>query len=203
MADGWESPPDFVNGQLVPESQLDLLSKLLTTGVMVPIQEVVVAGVAQSTMDFNPIPQTFRDLQLIYTGRASGVVTTEVAVGLYMNNITSNIYRWQMSSVNGVTQAHTEGLSVTSIRAGSIPGGGSSADHGGGAVIDILNYAQAVFTKPVFWKGEAEMGATHVRQEGSGSCITVTPINRLTLISLTDAFAVGSRATLYGRPKMV
>lgn len=164
---------------------------------MQEIQDFLLAA-PTNTVDFNPVPQTYKHLFGIWTALDTLAGSVSVAVGARMNNDTGG-----SSYFNQVFDAANLGPPTTvsqNTSYGRIGRCGEASAGPGSGIFWIPNYSVSGRQKPLLaLSGDLNTGVTTMTLEGamaywnSGANIT-----RLTIIDTGQNFATGSRFTLYG-----
>lgn len=155
---------------------------------------------AAGTIDFQNIPQMFSHLKLVLNGRDTA---TGNSTGVFMrinNDSTTNIYTYAyMHNNSGTTVVAVDNTSAAQGLIGAVVGASAGAALAGQVEVDIYDYRGTTFDK----RWVSQWGLTFGQAAGqwetgqvSGLYISAVAINRITL---TNSFAAGTRATLYGR----
>jgi hypothetical protein len=201
---GWHTPTDFVAGTVVTEAMLDDLSALLTTGVMRPIAEVVLAS-PSATIDFTSIPATFRCLVVELLVRGD-VVGDHTDVQLRFNNDSNANYVYERVITAGTTLTASEQIGPgTFFSLGEMACSLSPAGAVGAYSVRIPMYAQTALHKGMLSYATARhlatTGNTKLNQCG-GQWLSTAAINRITFTPAASNFNTGSIAVLYGLPML-
>jgi hypothetical protein len=197
----WNEPPDFVNGVVVSESDLDNLGNNLRTGVWRPIQDAVLIASA-SSLDFTSIPATFRHLAIALSGWSTDAAAS-IPVNLRCNNDFTAVYSYGGIRNSGTSVTGIEGLAQTAIPVTLIPGTGGSGSAMGAAWILIPGYAEGTRYQPVVALAGyriSDVSGGVVNQTIYGTFQSTAPIARVTLTPSAGNFGIGTYATLYGCP---
>jgi len=152
---------------------------------------------ATSVIDFSIISSAYTDLVLVLSWRGGNADQPSLLVRL--NNSTAQLY-----SNTGLTGS---GSLITSRRASTAINGndymgmprdaGQPTTIGGMAtvVINFMNYSNTTTFKSVLGRGSsAESGV----EETIGMWSSTGAVNQITISGNTNAFGIGSMATLYG-----
>lgn len=164
-------------------------------GAMQEIASVTTTG-SQSTVSFQDIPATFRDLLVVVSARgtaSAGEIEMRASVN---NDSTSGRYRWFLENRFGSGNSTTSGF----LAAGSIPAATATADTFGFTRLTFPSYKRAarkqVFVEEGHGSGTDITGAYSVHSVGWYS--ELTAIGRLDFSVSSGAFADNSEFTLYG-----
>lgn len=173
-----------------------------TAQAVTKIQEVLLAAPA-ATITFTNIPQTFRNLRLVLTGRSAKAATTDMLY-LQFNGDTGANYDFQQLTGIGATAAGNEFFGANAIRMGYIPGANATADYAACAVVDIPNYANTTFQTVANSRVSQHYGTASGNMETyliAGFWRSKAGITSITLsLTSTVNFAAGTIAMLYGEP---
>ena len=93
-----------------------------------------------SYLSFSNIPQNYRHLQLRVTARDNVAALTQDPLYLKINNDTGNNYTYHSLLGDGSSASATNTVGGGLIVVGKCPGGSSTANMFGVAIIDILDY---------------------------------------------------------------
>jgi hypothetical protein len=162
------------------------------------IDEVVCAS-SQTTISFPTIPATYRDLELIISGRASAAAGL-VTVRLQFNGDTGANY--DNANTNRFSSDVFRGATFISLQSLS----GSTAPTGVASSMEVFipNYRGTVFQKTAVMASATKTG---VSSDGEivgfigGGCFwrSTAAINAILLSLASGNFVDGSVATLYGK----
>jgi hypothetical protein len=201
---GWHTPTNFVNGTLVTEAMLDDLSSLLTTGCMVPLQEIVLASSA-ANMDFLSIPATFRNLFILLAMRGD-VAAVGIGLNLRMNNDSgASAYASQYVAGTNATPSAGVNTAVSSINMTSIPAASAPAGAIGMSMVVLPSYAGSTLHKGAVCISGYRTGSGAADQGAAltfGTWLSTAAINRLTVFPASGNFVAGSILSLYGLPML-
>lgn len=198
----WATPPDFVAGVVVPESQLDALSALLTTGVARPLAEVVLAAPA-ATIDFSAIPATFRSLMILMQGRGDVAAANTALLMRFNNDSGAAKYGYQIGTFAGTSPAAAESVSTSGISMGQLVGATAPAGSPSAYSIFIPEYRGTTIQKTGIATGGYRVGAGSAQViafQAYGVWLDTAAINRVTLSLASGNFIAGSSAVLIGIP---
>jgi hypothetical protein len=144
---------------------------------------------------FNSIPATFTDLVIVGTARYN---TTGDDAGLQFNSDTNNNYSWQQLAVGG-TAPVANNVSVTNY-ARVI--NNMDNDRDCGFEINIINYANTSFMKPVISRWGSRQGGNMYWGSFGGSWSSTSAINSITIMKPNGGnWASDSVFTLIGITK--
>ena len=160
---------------------------------MIPISTVTVGSGGVANISFTGIPQTYTDLVIYLSTRASGASDS---IGLDFNSSgTSYTYRYLLG--NGTT-ASSSGGSSSSTLGGRQPESTFTANTFGNVSFYIPNYTSANY-KSVSIDAVSENNATAAMAQLTASLWSNTsPINSITIAPGSGNFVQYSTATLYG-----
>lgn len=173
------------------------------TGAMFPLGMVNVGSGGSSTIEFTSIPSTYKHLQirgLIRNTRGFGRTDIYMQVGNSTIDTGSN-YSWHRLYGNGSSVGADAGTSQTFINFATLNGGNSPANCFGGAVIDILDYANTNKYKTTrTLAGGDDNGVSQPPYISlmSGNWRSTSAINRIKFTCESDNFAEYSQFALYG-----
>jgi hypothetical protein len=160
------------------------------------IETVSVGGGGAASMGFTSIPQTFTDLQLVYSGRGTSAVTAP-NVNITFNGTTAG---YSTKNLWGNGSAVQNDASSTSFlyASASITGSIVTASVFGNAYLYIANYAGSTF-KSVSMDFATENNAT-LAYVGivAGLWSNTDPIDEILLTPSSGTFVEYSSASIYG-----
>lgn len=199
----WTTPTDFVEGQIVHESDLDNLSNNLSVGVVRPIAEVTLSGAA-ATIDFSAIPATFRSLMLTVLARSDAGAGNVEMYARINNAVTAGTYHSQaVFGAGGSPAAFEYAGNVAGVWLGLIPAAsaGTTIMFGASEMIafDYTNASSMKVFRTVNMHRYGGAGNMRLYQIGS-TWDSGAVINQITLWLSSGNFVTNSRATLYGVP---
>lgn len=158
------------------------------------IQEVVTSG-SQSTVTISSIPQTYRDLLIVVTGRSLEAVTDSVVTLRLNGDSGANYSRVRAGTINGTgtTAANASG-DTGFTTALFLPGASAAANKAGTLRVSVGNYAGSIFNKQVL----AENGYPQTMASiYAGQWNNTTAVTSLT-VSVPTGFVDGTVITVYG-----
>ena len=168
-------------------------------GALDAIREIIVPPAGQTQIDFQDIPQNFRDLMLRVVVRMSGAGTGGAdTMYIILANDTSNSYGWVQAPSNAAT---TSGIDTSSGQVTVACGTSAINDY---SYVDLTFPDYTSFYINKTWTGQSYLPKLHAA--GSPSVISLAGSyysqNRIAAMTLTanasDGFAAGTVATLYG-----
>lgn len=164
----------------------------------VKIAEVVTTG-SQSTIAFNSIPGTYRNLELSFQG-AGSAATANVDLRCQFNGDTGNNYDY--SQWNQLTQNTLRGIGYMFV--GDMAGSTGPANMGLGIEMWILNYKGTTFQKTLSSvTGDKVATAVDGNIVGENNVAaywrSTSAITSILLFPAVGNFVDGSVAVLYGK----
>ncbi len=167
-------------------------------GSVEAIQTIDVA-VAQATLDFTAIPDTYQDLKLVLNGRATNAATIS-GVRLKVNNDGGNNYDDENSYAQDGTAGRGANVAYGAAHCGYITAATAPAGLSGLVILEIPSYARTHFIKS--WREfnvyKTANAAELTISDWAGWWRSTAAINRLTLLLDAGNFEVGTIATLFG-----
>ena len=167
----------------------------------VKISTVTIGSGGASSIDFNSIPQTYTDLQIVISARGA---TGGGNISLRFNGSTSSYSSRRLygdgSAAYSDSASGTSAGSGSAILAGVFSDSGTTANVFGSQQIYIPNYTSANY-KSVSVEAVSENNATAAYQEiNAGLWSNTAAITSISLITYQSGgtFAQYSTATLYG-----
>lgn len=162
------------------------------------IATIEVGSGGTSSIDFINIPQTYTDLQIVFSGRASN---TGVASDFRMNlNGYSGLLNWKTlyGTGSGVSSSTFSGYSFANV--GAISASGSTANTFNNATIYLPNYSGST-TKTATVDSVSENNGTEGQQQVTA--VTWSETAAITQVTIHPygggaSFAQYSSASLYG-----
>lgn len=176
---------------------LNTIAGLLTGGVVATdfesIATTTVGAGGSSTVTFSSIPSTYTHLQIrgLYQSSANGVVR-------FNSDSTYTNYRSHYLEGNGstVSSGTVQNASYTGLLA--ITGIANATSIFGGAIIDILDYANTNKYKTVRSLNGIDKNGSGLLDFDSGLWMNTAAISSITLESLGTTFSQYSSFALYG-----
>jgi hypothetical protein len=159
-----------------------------------------ILSVAAASIDFSNIPQTYRDLLLLFDGRGDTVNSMERWLRFNSDSTLGN-YDWVDLRTTGTTVAATETIGTSYIYSGLIPASSEPAGEAGFAGIQVFDYARTTWNKTLnsHWgmskqtAGQTSVGVT------AGFWRSTAAITGISLLATGGGnFVAGTRATLWG-----
>lgn len=156
-------------------------------------------GTAATSIDFNSIPTTFDDLQVVYSlrgvGSSAGAVT--ISMGVLLNGSGGTTRR-----LSGNGSSASSGSLSGDLYPGEFPGTTATSSTFSNGSFYVPNYRSAV-AKSISFDNVLENNATEAQQNiSAGLSTTTSAVTSITLRTYGAAsnvsFAQGSSATLYG-----
>ena len=155
-----------------------------------PIQTYTIPS-AQASYTFTSIPSTYTDLVVVF----SGTCTSGAGGRVQFNSDTGSNYSNTQLSGNGSSATSSRDSSVTSARftyEGSI---GSTDATRNVSIIQVQNYSNATTYKTFLSRANRPSAGLDALV---GLWRSTAAITSVTLLVISDTFAVGSTFTLYG-----
>lgn len=174
---------------------------LLNTGGFHLISEVVLGSNSPTLGPITDIPQTYRDLVIVYGGRMSGSSQGEGArLQVGNSSIDTGANYHNASAHNGWTDGLIENTNGTYLTAGSFTSTSGAAGLRGQGRIEIIDYTNDAAFKSFIGQAYCGDGNGVLRWELTGGWANSTdPIERLQLIASSGNFLAGSYLKVYGR----
>lgn len=149
-------------------------------------------GSATNTITFSTIPATYTDLRLIFIGKQD-VSGSDLL--LRYNGDTGSNYSMTWIEGNGSTASSSRTTSATRIQVGAAFGlqSGNSCF----CSIDIFSYAGSTY-KTCLASYNLDNNGTGATSRNVGLWRNTNAITSVTFTVLSDNFAIGTTATLYG-----
>lgn len=161
---------------------------------MIPISTVTVGSGGAANIEFTGIPQTYTDLIISLSTRASAASDS---VGLRFNGDSSSNYAYRYILGNGATVSAGTGTTTYTL-GGRQPESTFTANTFGSASFYIPNYT-SIYYKSVSSDGVSENNATTAMAQLTGSLWNnISPISSILIIPGSGNFVQYSSATLYG-----
>jgi hypothetical protein len=161
---------------------------------MIPISTVTVGNGGVSSISFTGIPQTYTDLIISLSTRASAASDS---VGLRFNGDSSSNYPYRYILGNGATVS-ASAATTTYTLGGRQPESTFTANTFGSAFFYIPNYTSSNY-KSVSIEGVSENNATTAMAQLTGALWNNTsPISSILIVPGSGNFVQYSTATLYG-----
>jgi len=161
---------------------------------MIPISTVTVGSGGVSSISFTGIPQTYTDLMIYVSTRASAASDS---VGLRFNGDSTSNYLYRYLLSNGTTSSVSNGTTTNTL-GGRQPESTFTANTFGNGYFYIPNYTSSSY-KPVSIDGVSENNATTSMIMLTASLwINASPISSIIIVPGSGNFVQYSTATLYG-----
>lgn len=162
------------------------------------IAQTVLAAPA-ATIDFSSIPATYETLILTMMGAGTNA-STAVTVSCRLNNDSGATYDWSNQTTGGNSWTNGD----TSFQLGGFfPGANAQAADSGAVDLLLPSYARTTLRKTIHGRqdGPINVDANNIHQsQFVGSWHSTAAVNQITLRISAGNYAIGSVATLYGRP---
>jgi hypothetical protein len=182
--------------QGLPKYQSAWDSDNVQQGALVPIAQVVSTG-SSASMIFSNIPQVYRDLKVIVSGRSTHSGATSFST--YLNNTGFN--GWSQTRFFAInTTITTDRLTQSSPTYGFILETGWTSTAAGvfsAAEIDIFNYSSSSTFKSVFGRNAFEQGTSGITEMNVATWANNAAVTNVD-IATNGTWVGGSTATLYG-----
>jgi hypothetical protein len=169
------------------------------TGAVVPIATIALAT-SQANFIFSNIPQTFRDLYVVMSARATNNAATS---NIYLNiGNTSGVdfatnYSQTNLSGNGSSAASARFSNSTGLGSGAIAAATSTSGIFNSTVYHVLSYASTTAFKTILSRTSYDLNGSGGSEIRVGSWRSAAGITTLQFGS-DLLFAAGSTCTLYG-----
>lgn len=151
-----------------------------------------------ATITLASIPQTFRDLRLVISGKSSDA-TDRIPIHCQLNGVTTAVYNTHRVQAAGTNIVAAAGVSETTITLGHVPGAFSKTRFG---VTDVLfpNYASVIqssffATTGVIPNSDAADTFTAMTSGRMNSSLAITSI---TMFPSVGSWYEGTSMSLYG-----
>ena len=156
-------------------------------------------GADATTITFASIPQTFDDLVIVLSARAS--VSGWPAMLMRFNTDTGSNYSYRIIEGSGASASSFGGTSTTSIIAANLGGAGNTANTFGNVEIYVPNYRSNAF-KSVSSSSVTETNATTAYIDAiAGLWSSTAAITQIDVLPSTGYFVTNSSFFLYGITK--
>ena len=160
---------------------------------------ITLAATASSVV-FAGIPLGYNNLELRVTSKANRSTYVD-DLGVRFNGVTTASYSWhRLYSFGSGSPSSDAGATQTAMNVGQIAGGTVNQSLGmGSALIEIVNYADALAYKTIrVYSGYDDNGQGAI-QMGSGNYQSFDPVTSITLLPLIGSlFSANSSFELYG-----
>lgn len=155
-----------------------------------------VLGADATTITFSSIPQTFDDLVMVLSPRAS--VSGWPGMLMRFNTDTGSNYSYRIIEGSGASASSFSGTSTTSIIAANLGGAGTTANTFGNIEIYVPNYTSSAY-KPVSSTSVSETNATTAYIDAiAGLWSSTAAITQIDVLPSTGYFVTNSSFFLYG-----
>lgn len=151
-------------------------------------------------VQFLAIPQTYRDLEIVYQARGD-TAAVSTFIDLKFNNDGSAAYqRERVSGASNVASAGpVTGAAGTVLVVSSVPAASATANHAGSGRILIPNYAATTFYKETLAETGYFDGTDYNELASHGWWLSTAAITRIDVLPTAGNFIAGSRFTLLGK----
>lgn len=155
----------------------------------------ITVGTPVSSMSFTGIPQTGKDLYVVFSGRQS---TSSDGLFMRFNNVSTGIYSYlNVRGLGSGTPTSGQATAQTFIYIGATANSTETANTFSSVAITVPNYA-VVKAKTAFGDSVGENNATLAEQRlTAGYSTATTVITSLQLLTSGDTFVAGTTASLY------
>lgn len=172
-------------------------NNVTTVGLPV-ISETITTGSASSVVISN-IPQIYRDLKIIISGRSTASAT-DVQINLQLNGDTAAHYSGQDQAISVTTVfGWGTGSNQTQAVVGALPAASGAASVQSTTDILISNYAGTTFQKSLISIGGwNRSNTTFFTTQGAWTWASTAAVNSITITPSAGAFVDGSIVTVYG-----
>ncbi len=189
-------PTDIlVTGELVTAAQINRWEVMLADSTLTA---------PAASFDFTSIPAHWSHLRIVLYARGDNA-STSTAVMVRFNGDATAQYDYQYLRAVDATVDGSAVLAQPNIYAGDVPCATAPANSFAPVTIDIPHYADASNHQVLLFQNFRKRG-TLVGDfgviSGGGLWRITTLISRVTLLPAAGNFAIGSRATLYGKGRI-
>lgn len=148
------------------------------------------------TFDFQNIPQTFTDLQLVIYTRDTFASPSFGGYGDFNADTTAGNYPYNRMFSDGSAQAQRD-ASLTGFAVGELPAANATANNYGVCIMDIQNYTNTDTYKPWAARTGCVVSTAYVFHY-VGFWKSTAAITRIRFQQSGGGLKAGSRANLYG-----
>jgi hypothetical protein len=176
-----------------PQPGLPVICEVVTSG---SAASVTVGGGSGSCPT---IPSTYRDLEVVVSGRSNSGSSAAVNLLMQLNGDTGSNYDYEYTQANGTTTSSGQSIATTNLSVGLLSGNTAAAGLSGGDRIRIHDYASTTFYKTTSSQGGGD-GGTGVFYNGTyaGNWKNTSAVTTLTVWPSSGGFMDGSKVTVYG-----
>ena len=167
-------------------------------GAMVPIASVTGTG-SSPILAFLNIPQTYQDLMLVMSGRATDSASTDLLVlQVNANGLSTSSGTFLLGNGSSATSGRSGDYYGAEI--GVMPGNSTTAGIYGSAVVHLLNYTNSTTFKTALVRNAADLnGSGQTRLTAAMFRANTNPITRIDIFTYAGGnLTTDSTATLYG-----
>jgi len=167
-------------------------------GAMVPIASAVGTGSA-TTITFSNIPQTFQDLRLVISARATDAATSDLFV-IALNAVGLGFSSGTYLDGNGSSATSARSGDYYGVEIGKIPGASATAGIYGTVTCDVLNYTNTTTFKTMLVRNAMDLNGSGITRLTVGlTRKDTTAIRQLDIFTYAGGnLTTDSTATLYG-----
>lgn len=179
------------------QARLDLLDAASSFAL---IAQVITAGA--TGVSFTSIPTTFQHLMLVVEARSTVAAVGDTGFMRFNADATANYDHQRIAAAGGsASLSASEGIGVTLLQIGDVPGASAVAGAAGISTIMIPNYARTDFhktyTSQANYKAANATGSMIILSY-AGAWRSAAAINRIDLGTTSGGYVSGSVVSLYG-----
>lgn len=165
------------------------------------ISETITATSA-TDVTFSSIPATFRDLEIIISGRGNAAGVTAVNLAIQFNSDTGANYDYELFFRGGAAgMSDVSGVAQTSMIIGQLTGATAPADSPAVVTVFVPNYVGTTFNKQVHGKGFLKVSTAAAGQNVSsngGEWRSTAAITAVKVFPASSTFVDGTLVSLHG-----
>lgn len=163
-------------------------------GAMEPIAS---SRLGFGAIEFNNIPQTYRDLMIVIQARGTNAGTDEFLLGQFNNTFSGHSWTYLGADGSSVFTNRNSpgGISPSYFYLGLMPGGNSAAGLFSSTTMHIVNYTSTSANKTILWRFSSERNGSGQTAAGVALFSSTSAITRALFLGSNGTNGV---ATLYG-----
>lgn len=167
-------------------------------GAMVPIATANGTG-SSTVITFANIPQTFQDLRVVISARATDAATSDLFV-IALNAVGLGFSSGTYLDGNGSSATSGRSGDYYGVEVGKIPGANATAGIYGSLTCDVLNYTNTTTFKTMLVRNAMDLNGSGITRLTVGfTRKDTTAIRQLDVFTYAGGnLATGSTVTLYG-----
>lgn len=169
------------------------------TGALVPIATTTISGSAAPNITFNNIPQTFKDLRLVYHVRSARNDQFDFP-RFTINDDGSAIYSFNRvwGDGGGGTGNAERNNGNTSMNFDYCPAATATANTFATATVDLFSYRRTDKFKSALGRVSSEINGSGGTFMYAQTYASLNPITKIVFFAALGNLAIGTTATLYG-----